>query len=173
MTSRGLIDHDVTDRDVAEMEGCEVKLSVWPRTELTMAALAALADGERHRASDLAERVDTSPAYMAQLLGPLVRAGWVRSHPGPTGGHELAVDLDRLNVLDLVELVEGPTVDGRCVMADRACPSPDGCPMHDIWVQAREVLTEGLRGVTLTELLTPMRPDPTTTTTNNNTPEVP
>jgi Rrf2 family protein len=118
-----------------------MRLELQARTELTLRTLAALSDGARWRAADLAERVGTSPAYAAHVVGPLVRAGWVRSTPGPNGGHELTVELASIGLLELIEVVEGPTDSGRCVMADRTCPGPDRCAVHDAWVRARDALT--------------------------------
>jgi Rrf2 family protein len=129
-----------------------MRLALWPRTELTVRVIETLADGGRWRAAELAERIGTSPAFTAHLVGPLVRQGWVRSTPGPTGGHELVADAEDISVLALIEAVEGPTSDGRCVMADRACPTPDSCPLHDAWMRARDVLVDELRTIPLGRL---------------------
>ncbi len=131
----------------------DMRLVLWPRTELTLRVLEALSDRARWRAVDLAAQIGTSPAFTAQIVGPLVRRGWVRSTPGPSGGHELDADMGAVSVLDLIEAVEGPSTDGRCVMADRACPSPEGCALHDAWMRARDMLTNELRTIPLTQLL--------------------
>ena len=94
-----------------------MKLELRPRTDLTLRTIAALTDGQRWQAARLAEQVGTSATYLAHIVGPLTKAGWVHSAPGPTGGHQLVADLDRVSLLDLIEAVEGPTDDGRCVMA--------------------------------------------------------
>ena len=121
-----------------------MKLELRPRTELTLRTLAALAGGDRLRAAELAELVGTTPTYLAHIVGPLTRSGWVHSAPGPTGGHQLVADLSRVSLLQVIEAVEGPTDDGRCVMAARACPAPEPCALHDAWVRARAALTAEL-----------------------------
>lgn len=131
-----------------------MRLEVFPRTELTMRLVLVLAGGGRCRAASIAEEVGTSPQYVAQLVGPLTRAGWVRSVPGPTGGHELVADLDDISVLDLIEAVEGPVETGRCVMAERPCPAPEPCALHDAWIPARDALSARL-GATPISALTP------------------
>ena len=45
-------------------------------------------------------------------MGPLVRAGWVRSVPGPTGGYERQRDLDSLTVLEGMTTVDASRVQG-------------------------------------------------------------
>ena len=116
---------------------------------MTLLALGALADGDRWTAAALAEPAGTTPANAAHLIAPLIRAGWVRSAPGPTGGHELAVELAAISLLDLIEAVEGPTDNGRCVMAHRACPAPEPCAVHDVWTKAREALVTELAATNL------------------------
>ena len=111
---------------------------------MALRALGALADGRRRTDADLAEPAGTTPANAAHLIAPLVRAGWVRSSPGPTGGHELAVDLTTVSLLELIEALEGPTDNGRCVMAHRSCPAPEPCAVHDVWTRAREALISEL-----------------------------
>jgi Rrf2 family protein len=131
-----------------------MRLEILPRTDLTLRVVQTLAEGGRWRAVDIAVRVDSSANYVAQLLAPLTRAGWVRSSPGPTGGHELVAELAGVSLLDLIDIVEGVPVVGRCVMADRPCPAPDPCALHDAWIPARDALTERLAGTPLSSLTT-------------------
>ncbi len=131
-----------------------MRLEILPRTELTLRIMQALADGERRRAATIAEHVGSSAHYVAQLLAPLTRAGWVRSMPGPTGGHELTVDLRTVSVLDLIATVEGTPDTERCVMADRSCPAPEPCALHDAWVPARDLMIERLAATPLSSLPT-------------------
>jgi Rrf2 family protein len=120
---------------------------------MTLRALGALADGRRRTAAELAEPAGTTPANAAHLIAPLVRAGWVRSSPGPTGGHELTVDLTEISLLELIETVEGPTDNGRCVMAHRSCPSPAPCAVHDVWTRARAALITELAATDLSSII--------------------
>lgn len=131
-----------------------MKLELRPRTDLTLRTIAALTDGQRWRAAQLAEQVGTTPAYLAHIVGPLTRAGWVHSAPGPTGGHLLVADLGTVSLLDLIEAVEGPTDDGRCVMTTQRCPAPEPCAVHDTWLRARTALTDELAATSLLSLTT-------------------
>jgi Rrf2 family protein len=130
-----------------------MRLELRASTEMTLRALGALADGRRRTAAELAEPAGTTPANAAHLIAPLVRAGWVRSSPGPTGGHELAVDLAEISLLELIETVEGPTDNGRCVMAHRTCTAPEPCAVHDVWTRAREALMSELAETDLRSII--------------------
>ena len=126
-----------------------MRLEILPRTELALRVLTTLADGNRWRAADIGKRLGISADSVAQLVMPLARAGWVRSRPGPSGGHELAVELADVSVLDLIEALEGVPEPDRCVMADRPCPAPEPCAMHDAWVPARDRMLDQLAATSL------------------------
>ena len=99
-----------------------MRLEVTRKSDLAVRALRVLAQSSsRMKGPALAEAVDTTSGFVSQVLNPLVRQGWVRSDPGPSGGYALAADLDSLSVLDVIEAIEGPTDSGRCVLADRDC----------------------------------------------------
>ncbi len=82
-------------------------------------------------------------------MGPLVRARWVRSVPGPTGGYEALVALGGLTVLEVIEQIDGPTDTGRCVVAERQCDADQPCALHVAWARARGELRASLAGLTL------------------------
>lgn len=130
-----------------------MRLELQARTELTLDALRVLADDNRWQGSALADRIDSSAAYVAHIIAPLTRANWVISLPGPRGGYELAVDLDQMSMHDLIELVEGPTDSGRCVMANRPCLAPEPCALHDAWTRARTALTNELDSISLGQII--------------------
>ena len=118
-----------------------MRLEVTRRSDLAVRILKALGERSgRVKGTELAEIVGTTTAFVPQVLSPLVRAGWVRSDPGPTGGYVLAVDVSALSILDVIEAVEGPTESGRCVLADRPCDEAGRCALHEPWVRARALL---------------------------------
>ena len=79
----------------------------------------------------------STSGFVSQVLTPLVRVGWVRSDPGPTGGYSLLADLDEVPVLAVIETIQGPTDSGCCVLADRPCNDGGTCASHVPWLRAR------------------------------------
>jgi Rrf2 family protein len=140
-----------------------VKLEVTRMSDLAIRALIAL-DPPRARlkSGELAARLDATPAFMAQVMVPLVRRGWVDSAPGPNGGYLLGADLAELSVLDVIEAVEGPTDTGRCVVADGPCGGDGFCALHDAWARARAMLAEHLAATPVAEVAAGMSIEPTT-----------
>jgi Rrf2 family transcriptional regulator, iron-sulfur cluster assembly transcription factor len=143
-----------------------VRLEITRRAELAVRAMVALAETDRAAAVrggparlkgvELADRLGTTPAFCGQVVTPLVRAGWVRSDPGPTGGYGLGAPLSGLSVLDVIEVVDGPTDDGRCVVQNAACDEAAPCLLHRAWQLGRGELRRVLAEVSVASLMQPL-----------------
>ena len=120
-----------------------MRLEVTRKADLAVRALRALQPaGVRRKSSDLAADLGTTAGFLAQVMTPLVRAGWVGSVPGPTGGYvALAGDP---SLLAVIEAADGPTETGQCVVAGRPCDSSDPCALHHAWLMARAALVATL-----------------------------
>lgn len=121
------------------------------RAELAVRAIATLAARpDRMKAGDLAETLSTTAGFVPQVVGPLVKAGWVRSDPGPTGGYSLQPGAEDLSVLDVIEAIDGPLDDGRCVAVNQLCSPERPCVLHVPWQAARRELQHRLAAVPAT-----------------------
>ena len=122
------------------------------KTDLALRALTRLSEtGQLIHAADLAESIGSTRQFIPQVLSPLVRAAWVTSVPGPRGGYQLAVNLEQRSLLDVIELIEGPTDNGRCVLGG-PCPADTSCVAHDAWTDARRALLERLAATPVSTL---------------------
>ena len=122
-----------------------MRLDITQRADLAVRALVVLdQSAARLKSSDLAAALGAIAGFVPQVMGPLVRHGWVHSVPGPTGGYEPLIEVDTLNVLEVVEAVDGPTNSGRCVVADRPCETTEPCALHVAWGLARRQLLSSL-----------------------------
>ena len=129
-----------------------MRLEVTRKSDLAVRSLQALAaTPDRVKGPQLAEIVGTTSGFVSQVLTPLVRAGWVRSDPGPAGGYRLTSDLHDVSVLAVIEAIEGPTDSGRCVLADRPCNERGTCALHVPWLRVRSQLREQLDAVSVAE----------------------
>ena len=129
-----------------------MRLEVTRKSDLAVRALQALAASSgRVKGPELAELVGSTSGFVSQVLTPLVRAGWVRSDPGPSGGYSLAADLAEVSVLAVIETIEGPTDSGRCVLADRPCNEQGTCALHTPWLRARAQLRSQLDAMSVAD----------------------
>jgi Rrf2 family protein len=129
-----------------------MRLEITRKADLAVRAMALLAEGRQLKAADLAAELEASAAFVPQVVGPLVKAGWVRSDPGPSGGYRLTVAPEQVNVLDVVEAVDGPTDTGRCVVAEAACGRESVCALHGAWTLARDELMRSLRSISVADV---------------------
>lgn len=122
-----------------------MKFELTRKTDLALQALQTLGGSDAlHKGVDLAAKLDTSAAFLVQVLAPLTQHGWVRSSPGPRGGYQ-ATDTGRgISLLQLIEAVEGPIRDDRCVLREQPCPATELCALHDAWTPVRDTLIERL-----------------------------
>src|SRR5665811_1293775 len=114
-----------------------MKLEVLDRTDLAVRALRLLAQLDSAPSHTIALRLGTSSGFLTQVLHPLVQQGILTSTRGPGGGYRFSVDPSALSVLEVIEILEGPTDNGRCVLDDAECPRQEPCSLHDAWVAAR------------------------------------
>ena len=125
-----------------------MKFSFQRRTDLALGALRQLAKREeRVSGSELADALDTTVTFLPQVMSPLVKAGWVESGRGPGGGYRLSERANGISLLDVVERVEGPPDNGRCILRDDECPGEQACQMHTAWTEVRQLLIEGLQSI--------------------------
>lgn len=125
-----------------------MKLALNRRTDLALLAMRHLSLHEEPLSGvALAEAIDTTVTFLPQVMAPLIRSGWVASDRGPGGGYRLTEQARHAHLLDVIEATEGPAEDGRCVMRDGPCPGTPSCPIHAVWMEARQVLMDGFQGI--------------------------
>ena len=125
-----------------------MRLTLNRRTDLALLALRELANSDGPvSGSVLGERIGTSLLFLPQVMAPLIQAGWVRSDRGPGGGYRLTESASQARLMDVIEATEGPAETGRCVMRDAPCPGDPSCPIHGVWMQARQVLVENFERI--------------------------
>lgn len=129
-----------------------MQLGLLRKTDLALQALRFLAtiDG-RAVTLDVASAIGSTVAYVPQVMTPLVRSGWVVSQRGPLGGYELVADLEAVSMRALIEAIEGPIDDGRCVLRSTACTADQPCALHVAWERARTALVDELDTIALSE----------------------
>lgn len=109
----------------------------------------ALHDGEGPSSTKaVAERQGLPEAYLEQLMGPLRKAGIVRSVRGPQGGYVLGASAREITLLKVVEALEGDLSEDGCRCGGAA---PD-CLDHTLWRRLGEHMAAFLEGMTLADL---------------------
>lgn len=100
----------------------------------------------------ISKRQSISGKYIHVLVTALRKAGMVRATRGPNGGYELAKSPHDINVLQIVETLEGKEALVECLDDRCACPRSDACAPRDLWQQVVEAVDTILSGCTLATL---------------------
>ena len=102
---------------------------------------------------EIAKRQDLSVKYLEQLIIPLKAAGYIRSFRGARGGYTLAKKPDKINVGQIIKVLEGGLSLVDCVEDPKICEREKNCPTRDIWLRMSERLMEELSSLTLRDVL--------------------
>jgi Rrf2 family protein len=110
---------------------------------------------------EIADRLAIPPFYLAKLLQPISRAGWLETTRGRGGGMRLSEGTENLSVLELVLFTEGARADRECLLGFKECADEGACVLHCQWQPIKTELLGDLRRYTLGSLaaLDPGLPD--------------
>jgi Rrf2 family protein len=110
---------------------------------------------------DLVVGTDLPRDFLAKIFQKLVRAGILRSAKGRGGGFSLAKPQHEINLIDIVEAIEGPQLLDACVVGLDKCNDQMPCSQHDLYKPIRQRLKDFLRTTTLADLAASLRSKPT------------
>jgi Rrf2 family transcriptional regulator, cysteine metabolism repressor len=102
---------------------------------------------------DVAARQGISERYLEHLFLSLKTAGLVKSVRGAHGGFALTSAPDRIKLIDIIRVSEGPLALVDCVEDAGICPRSSKCAARDIWLEMQSALHEVLDRKTLQDLL--------------------
>lgn len=106
-------------------------------------------DGPVQRA-EIARRQHVPEAYLDHLLAQLRRAGFIRSTRGPSGGHELARPAEEVNLLQVLETLEGSLAPLPCLEDHEG--EGTVCAQQWVWREIYDDMRERLQAVSLHDL---------------------
>ncbi|MBU2760621.1 RrF2 family transcriptional regulator [Acidithiobacillus sulfurivorans] len=95
--------------------------------------LAAQPEGEPVLSRDISDYLRVPAQYLAKILQDLAKRGVLDSFKGRGGGFVLRPGADQMNILDIVEVVEGQPFGQGCVLGLKACADETACPVHYQW----------------------------------------
>lgn len=104
-------------------------------------------------AREIAARQGIPERFLEQQVTALKKAGLVTSQRGASGGCSLARDPVNINVLEVIEALEGPVINMDCLVSkEQACSQDSCCVVQELWYQSQLKLKEFLQSVSLADL---------------------
>jgi Rrf2 family protein len=96
-------------------------------------------------ASEISKSMFIPKSFLAKILQRLSSRGIVTSTKGTTGGFQLAKAPVEVNLLEVIEAIQGPSAANACAIDERSCNMSSTCAVHPVWVQLRHDIEKRLR----------------------------
>jgi Rrf2 family protein len=106
----------------------------------------------RISAAKVAALQGISPTFLGKIVQSLARAGILATRRGVGGGIALAVPVESITLLQVIEAVEGPLALNDCLTNPPQCGHIEICPAYPYLCQAQDSLREIL-GVSFSEVI--------------------
>lgn len=100
--------------------------------------LCAKVPGERTTAKEVSESYHSPFDATARVMQVMAQKGWLKSEYGAFGGYQLSKDLSKVSLLDLMNVIQGPSPIAKCIYRDKVepCEIQDKCniisPIHSL-----------------------------------------
>lgn len=117
----------------------------------------ALNPGVMVGAPDIAEKQEVPIEYLHKIMQKFVRSGLVDSHRGVQGGFSLAKPPEEIQILEVVEILQGKLHVNKCFLAKGVCSRSPECQLKQNWLVIQNKLTDMLKGITIKDLADQLR----------------
>lgn len=124
-------------------------------TDYALRAMAHLAKnygGESISTRIISEREDISYQLACKLMQKMNDAGLVTSTMGPKGGFTLSKEPSQINLLEIIQAVQGPLSVNKCLAEEDICPRKDLCPLTGKMKELQDYIVNFLSDATLGDL---------------------
>ena len=108
------------------------------------------AQGKPSPISKIAEKHKISSKFLSQIAQELKKAGILASKEGVAGGYSLAQKADKIKLLDVLKVLDGELVEGKCFEEGHECT----CGAGEMWNEMKEQMEETIGKKTVADLVT-------------------
>jgi Rrf2 family protein len=117
--------------------------------------LLALDDNRERKIGihEIAEELNVPQHFMGKIMQELVRKGLINSTKGPHGGFYPKHDVLDMNLIKIVEAIDGLTILNKCFLGREECSDENPCPMHREFDRCRSVIFQTFNDKTVGSLI--------------------
>jgi len=126
------------------------------KLEYSMMALKHMSlkpQGELTTAKEVSERYHAPFDATARVMQKMANKGWLKSEQGAFGGYKMGRDLESMTLLDLIQVVEGPTRIAKCLQKKQGCEIESSCNIVSPIRNLNNRLNDFYRSCSVAELL--------------------
>ncbi len=110
-------------------------------------------DGGSVPLRELAERQNLPYKYAENIVGLLVRAGFLESRRGKAGGYSLVKKPEEYTLAEILKKTETSLSATECTGSSESCPHAATCPTLPVWRGLDETVDAYLSQYTLVDLM--------------------
>lgn len=126
--------------------------SISEASSIAIHALALVANQKGTiNVNQMAEKTGFSRNHIAKIMQLLVRQGYLKSGRGPKGGFEMTRSANQVNLLEIIELIEGKMVHSFCGIEEGKCPF-ESCVFGNLPAEFSEKFREFYENRTISEI---------------------
>jgi len=120
------------------------------KSDYGLILLSNLARAKKQTAiSQIASKNQISPKFLSQIAQELKKAGILASKEGVSGGYSLAKSASKIKILDVLKVLDGELVEGKCFEDDHECV----CGAGEMWQEMREQIETTIGKKTVADLV--------------------
>ena len=126
------------------------------KVEYSLMALKHMAQkqpGQLTTAKEVADSYHAPFDATARVMQLMAQNGLLKVELGAFGGYQITKDLSKVTMLDLIQLVQGPTKIAKCISKDEPCEIQPMCNIMSPVTNLNTRLNEFYQNLSLKELL--------------------
>lgn len=116
-------------------------------------ALAKKPQGTRISTQEIGREMLVPRVLIQRIVATLANSGFIVTQAGRDGGISLAHAPSQINLLQVVELFEGPIILSDCILKQGDCPFELKCPVSCQWKRLSDLLREEMARTTFEQLV--------------------
>lgn len=105
--------------------------------------------GQTLSIAKIASKNQISPKFLSQIAQELKRAGILASKEGVSGGYSLAKSPSKIKILDVLKVLDGELVEGKCFEEGHECT----CGAGEMWNEMKKQMEETIGKKTVADLV--------------------
>lgn len=113
---------------------------------------ASLPPGKVFKMRDVSVNADVPLNFLRKIVVSLVKAGFLGSTRGRTGGLYLQIPPENISLYDIIQATDGERFLNKCLISEDQCERSSWCSVHTVWSSAQEELRKVLSSKSLKQL---------------------
>ena len=115
--------------------------------------MGTIPEGTPVVSGQLAQKVGIPPDYLYKILLELKNAGILHSSRGLKGGYRLRKKPEKIKLIEIVNLFDGPSAEPSCLLGEySSCSDEKPCSAHSAWREVRIAYINFLKQMTIASI---------------------